>query len=207
MSFIYFSGQPTKPIEPNESGSGSHPVLHYRRPSTEKLLSDQQHFQQQLSSSVEQLHHSVSAQQQQHERLYEKWHKQMKKDEAIKHDILHSLTLQEMAMKKLAQQIAAQDELYHGLAARLESQEKLYQKLAEKLELQNVFHETVIQRLEVHEASQYKMMRQLDSLKETIFERCAYIVDTMKQALHSLFRRNASNTEKTGEETKEPVPM
>ncbi|WP_051530081.1 hypothetical protein [Anoxybacteroides tepidamans] len=188
---------------------GSHPIFHYRRPSTEKILSQQQDFQEQLSASVEQLHHSFFAHQQQQERLYEQWNKQMKRDEAVKRDILDSLALQETTTNKLAQQVAAQDQLYQGLIARLESQEKMYQKLAEKFELQNVFHETVIKQLEEHEASHYKMIRQLDSLKETIFERCAYIVETIKQTIHSLFTRTIKNKE-TAEaetETKEPVHM
>ncbi|OQM46095.1 hypothetical protein B6A27_07805 [Anoxybacillus sp. UARK-01] len=205
MSFIYLHKKATPPADP--SSSATFPVFHHRRPQTEELLNEQQQFHEHLSASMEQLQHSFSLQQQQHEHLYAQWQEMNENDQTVKKAILDSLSVQENTMKRLAQQIAFQDELYQGLSARLEGQEKLYQKLAEKLELQGVFHDTVIKRLEAQEASQYKIMRQLDTIKEIIFERCTHIVETIKQTISSIFTRNSQQPSQTETSEKELMHM
>jgi uncharacterized coiled-coil protein SlyX len=189
MSFIYTNKKLTPRVYEGTPPASSHPVFYYRRSATEQVLEEQQRLYDKLSALLAELQRSVSAQHEQQQQLYERWNERMEQDVTAKHAITDSLVLQEEATKKLSQQLAAQEHLYQGLLARLEGQEKLYQTLIEKLELQHVFQETVIERLEAQEATQYKMTRQLDSLKEALYERCSFIVDTMKQLMHSLFSR------------------
>jgi uncharacterized coiled-coil protein SlyX len=189
MSSIYMNKKMTPRVYEGTAPASSHPIVYHRRSTTQQVLEEQQRLYQELSASLAELQRSVSTHHKQQQQLYERWNERMEQDETAKQAITDSLVLQEEATTKLSQQLAAQEQLYQELLARLEGQEKLYENLIEKLELQHVFQETVIERLEAQEATQYKMTRQLDSLKEALYERCSFIVDTMKQLMHSLFSR------------------
>lgn len=209
MSFVYMNKKMAPRVYEGAPPASPHPVFYYRRSATQQVLEEQQRLYQEISASLAELQRSVSAQHKQQQQLYERWNERMEQDEIAKQAITDSLVLQEEATKKLSQQLAAREQLYQGLLARLEGQEKLYQKLIEKLELQDVFQETVIERLEAQEATQYKMTRQLDSLKEALYERCSFIVDTMKQLMHSLFSRHERKkaTEEQPEQEKKLVHL
>jgi hypothetical protein len=190
MSFIYMNKKMTPHVYKGTPSASSQSVFYYRRSATHQVLEEQKRLYDELSLALAELQRSVSTQHKQQQQLYERWNERMEQDETAKQAITDSLVLREAATKKLSQQLAAHEQLYQGLLARLEGQEKLYQKLTEKLDLQHVFQETVIKRLEAQEATQYKMTRQLDSLKEALYERCSFIVDTMKQLMYSLFSRH-----------------
>ena len=190
MSFIYMNKTMTPRVYEGTPPASSHSVFYYRRSATQQILEKQQRLYEELSASLAELQRSVSVQHQQQQQLHERWNERMEQDETAKQAITDSLVLHEEAAKKLSQQLAAQEQLYQGLLVRFEGQEKLYQTLIEKLERQHMFQETVIKRLEAQEATQYKMTRQLDSLKEALYERCSFIVDTMKELMRSLFSRH-----------------
>lgn len=117
--------------------------------------------------------------------------------------------VQSEAMHRLERQSTEREQTTERMAARLEGQEKLYQKLVEQLELQHVFHQTVIERLEAQEAAQYKVTCQLDSLKEALYERCSFIVDSVKQLFSSFFsgRGRSQKIDRQAAEPKNPIRL
>ncbi|BDG43268.1 hypothetical protein [Saccharococcus caldoxylosilyticus] len=173
MSFIYMNKTMTPRVYEGTPPASSHSVFYYRRSATEQVLEGQQRLYNELSALLAELQRSVSAQHEQQQQLYERWNERIEQDVTAKQVIADSLVLQEEATKKLSQQLTAYEQLYQGLLTRLGGQKKLYQKL----DPQHVFQETVIKRLEAQEATQYKMTRQLDSLKEALYERCSFIVE------------------------------
>ncbi|WP_305142670.1 hypothetical protein [Geobacillus thermoleovorans] len=160
-----------------------------------------------LAGTLERLEQSVIAQQEREERRQSRWEEQLAKEEAAQQAVIEALTVQSDTMRRLEQRTAEREQLAEGMAARLEGQEKLYQKLIEQLELQHVFHETVIERLEAQEAAQYKVTRQLDSLKEALYERCSFIIDSMKQLFHSFFPKRGPKPDRQAAEQKQSVSL
>ncbi|MGG3924008.1 hypothetical protein ABEV41_19195, partial [Geobacillus thermodenitrificans] len=158
--------------------------------------------QAELTDMLARLEQSLIAQQQIENEQQHKWEEQFAKEETARQSVIEALTVQSETLRQLEQRTAEREQLTEAMTSRLEEQEKLYQQLIDQLELQQVFHQTVIERLEAQEASQYKITRQLDSLKEALYERCSFIVDSVKQLFHSFFPGRARH-QKTNRQTAE----
>jgi hypothetical protein len=183
----------------NEHGGNQ---IYFHRQTIKDYLKQQQTLNEELVAYMKQFNkmihetkleqvicnESFSSQLNKQEEVYHNLLNKIEKEESVKEAILDSLMLQEAATNKLSQKLANQEQLYNGLLARLESQEKLFTKLAEKLALQEVFHQTLMEKLEQQEAANFKVERQLDSLKENMFERFAYMTEKVENNFKHMFR-------------------
>ncbi|PLR75444.1 hypothetical protein CU633_21005 [Bacillus sp. V3-13] len=120
--------------------------------------------------------------------LLEKFNDQVSKnfesDEAINQAILDQLSFQDDSLKGLAHKLDKTTELSEDLAKQLKSQQQMEQEILNKLNTEEIYHRTVMERLDEQDALTHKVMRQLEFLRESLFEQ----VQTLKEKLEKHFK-------------------
>ncbi|RSK51644.1 hypothetical protein [Bacillus canaveralius] len=120
--------------------------------------------------------------------LLEKFNNQVSKniesDEAINQAIFDQLSFQDDSLKGLAHKLEKSEELSEGLAKQLESQQEMEKEILNKLNTEEIYHRTVMERLDEQDALTHKVMRQLEFLRESLFEQ----VLSLKEKLEKHFK-------------------
>ncbi|KAB7671152.1 hypothetical protein [Bacillus sp. B1-b2] len=78
--------------------------------------------------------------------------------------------------------------LANEVKEKMHQSEVIYTKLEEKLILQEVFHQTILENIEDTNGNVSKLSRQLDHIKEVIFERIHYLTSKLEENMKSIAR-------------------
>ncbi|EIJ78137.1 hypothetical protein PB1_11274 [Bacillus methanolicus PB1] len=102
--------------------------------------------------------------------------------------ILDQLSFQDQRFEGLATKLEEYGRLNQEFKHQLENQQSIFNDISQKLNNEEIYHKTVMERLDQQDALSHKLLRQLDHLKENIFERFSQISEQLQ--LH--FRISAS---------------
>lgn len=99
----------------------------------------------------------------------------------INQAILDQLSFQDQTSKQMFHKLNDYESMATKLNSQLEKHDELFKEVSEKLELQEVFHKTVLERMDQQDALSEKIMRQLEHIRSTLFERANTILEKIEE--------------------------
>ena len=113
--------------------------------------------------------------------------KELVLEEAMRHTALFDQILyQDRDISFLTDKMNEFNQLAVEIKERLEHTDTVNEKIKEKLTLQEVFHETILENLEDTNGNVNRLTRQMEHIKEIIFERVHYLADKVEDNLKGI---------------------
>ncbi|HWJ79802.1 MAG TPA: hypothetical protein VNR61_17200 [Niallia sp.] len=145
---------------------------------TKDLLQHLSNLNEQTNNIYEQIHVLENASNEQKKLILE---------EAIRHTALFDQILyQDRDISILTDKMKEFNEIAVEMREKLNHIDSAYETVEEKLTLQEIFHETILENLEETNGNVNKLRRQMDYLKEIIFERANYLTKKLEEYINSL---------------------
>ncbi|TRZ38294.1 hypothetical protein CEQ21_23115 [Niallia circulans] len=117
--------------------------------------------------------------------------------------ILDQFVFQDKAISNLTETLDEFKQSTIALQEKINQTEETQQQIDEKLELQEIYQQTILEKVEDTDAKISKMARQMEYLKEVIFERIEYLAAKFEDNLKSLVIPVQKFFVKTNEKAKE----
>ena len=113
--------------------------------------------------------------------------KELAQEEALRHTALFDQIIhQDRDISFLTEKMNEFNELAGEWKEKLVDSESLYAKVEEKLSIQEVFHKTILENIEETNGNVSKLSRQMEYIKEIIFERVHFLADKVEENLKSI---------------------
>jgi chromosome segregation ATPase len=145
---------------------------------TNELLTRLSALDQETSKIEEQLESLVSLSKEQ---------KEIMKEESLRHTALFDqLTFQEQDISLISQKMDEFNHLASEMKTKFDETETSYHNISEKLDLQEVFHQTILESMEETNGNVNKLSRQIEHMKEILFERVHYLAEKIENNVKSI---------------------
>lgn len=107
--------------------------------------------------------------------------KDVMKEESLRHTALFDqLTFQEQNLSLISKKMDEFNQLAYEMKTKFDETENSYHNISEKLDIQEIFHQTILESMEETNGNVNKLSRQLEHMKEILFERVHYLAEKME---------------------------
>ncbi|HEO8418277.1 hypothetical protein [Niallia sp. FSL W8-0635] len=119
--------------------------------------------------------------------LLSKEQKEIMKEESLRHTALFDqLSFQEQDISLISQKMDEFNHLAAEMKTKFDTTETSYHNISEKLDLQEVFHQTILESMEETNGNVNKLSRQIEHMKEILFERVHYLAEKIENNVKSI---------------------
>ncbi|WP_312095745.1 hypothetical protein [Niallia sp.] len=113
--------------------------------------------------------------------------KEIMSEEALRHTALFDqLTFQEQDISLIAKKMDEFNDLAAEMKTKLDETGSSYHNISEKLDIQEIFHQTILESMEETNGNVNKLSRQIEHLKEILFERVHYLAEKIENNMKSI---------------------
>ncbi|UQD52049.1 hypothetical protein C0971_08510 [Bacillus methanolicus] len=114
------------------------------------------------------------------EQLQKGIEKQAEGEGLVHQAILDQLSFQDQKFDGLTNKIEEYGRMNQEFKHQLEKQQTIFADISQKLNNEEIYHKTVMERLDQQDALSHRLSRQLDHLKENIFEKFSHLSEQLQ---------------------------
>lgn len=119
--------------------------------------------------------------------LLSKEQKEAMKEESLRHTALFDqLTFQEQDISLISKKMDEFNHLASEMKTKFDETETSYHNISEKLDIQEIFHQTILESIEETNGNVNKLSRQIEHMKEILFERVHYLAEKLENNVKSI---------------------
>lgn len=100
--------------------------------------------------------------------------------------LFDQLSFQEKDISMISNKMEEFNQLATDVKAKITETETNYRQIAEKLDMQEIYQQAILEKMDETNGSVNKISRQLDHLKEVIFERVHYLAEKIENSIKSI---------------------